>query len=154
MLLFPFLFIFWHLNSKLCEILVICFPQRKLNFSVIPAPQILLISLKFSVFFTDGRCGELVFVVQAVRGLVGGGLTPEKTCTQENLRANKLRSHPSAQFFWAYGAGGIPPCFPLCPAKLIQEWLSSSDSIYRQNTSAALNNPSVLIGQTMLENDC
>lgn len=37
--------------------------------------------------------------------------------------------------------------FPLCPAKLIQEWLSSSDSISRQNKSASLNTPSALIGQ-------
>ena len=37
--------------------------------------------------------------------------------------------------------------FPLCPAKLIQEWLSSSDSICRQNKSASLNTPSALIGQ-------
>lgn len=73
---------------------MICFPQRKLNYSVIPAPQILYNSIKFSVFFTDGRCGEFFFVIQAV-----GGVTPEKTRTQENLRANKLRSHPSAQFF-------------------------------------------------------
>lgn len=47
---------------------MICFPQRKLNFSVIPAPQILFNSIKFSVFFTNGRCGELVFLVQAVGG--------------------------------------------------------------------------------------
>lgn len=39
--------------------------------------------------------------------------------------------------------------FPLCPAKLIQEWLSSSDSICRQNKSASLNTPSALIGQAM-----
>lgn len=52
---------------------MICFPQRKLNFSVIPAPQILFNSIKFSVFFTDGRCGELVFLIQAV-GWGGGGV--------------------------------------------------------------------------------
>lgn len=39
--------------------------------------------------------------------------------------------------------------FPLCPAKLIQESLSSSDSISRQNKSASLNTPSQLIGQAM-----
>lgn len=39
--------------------------------------------------------------------------------------------------------------FPLCPAKLIQEWLSSSDSISRQNKSASLNTPSALIGLSM-----
>lgn len=41
--------------------------------------------------------------------------------------------------------------FPLCPAKLIQEWLSSSDSIRRQDMSASLNTPSALIGQAMVE---
>lgn len=44
--------------------------------------------------------------------------------------------------------------FPLCPAKLIQEWLSSSDSISRQNKSASLNTPSELIGQAMEGKKC
>lgn len=40
--------------------------------------------------------------------------------------------------------------FPLCPAKPIQEWLSSSDSISRQRKGASLNTLSALIGQAMV----
>lgn len=62
------------------------FSPEKLNFSVIPAPQILFNSIKFSVFFTDGRCGELVFLIQAVGWGGGGSNSREDMHTRESAR--------------------------------------------------------------------
>lgn len=88
-------------------------------------------SIKWSVLLTDNRCVEWVCCSRLWLICLRG----KEKHTRKSARWQKWDLLHPWKFFWAYGPGDIPPCFPLCPAKLIQEWLSSSDSICRQTRS-------------------
>lgn len=109
-------------SSSYCILLHLCLPQ------------ILNVSLK------DWKTRDLMRIIW----VSGRGARKTDLCRTPGKSAAQILSEHM---------GLVTPhqAFPLGPAKLIQEWLSSSDTISRQNNSASLNLPSVLICQVMKE---